>query len=319
MSITAAMVKELRERTGSGMMECKKALVETKGDLELAIENMRKSGLAKADKKSGRTAAEGVVSIRISPDQHQAAVVDVNCETDFVAKGDDFTQFADQVAEAILNNPVDHLDDVQALTLANGKSVDETRRELIAKLGENIAVRRFARFDNQNHFFSYQHGSKIGVLVELKQNDEQLGKDVAMHIAAVKPQCVSEDQVAQDVIDKEKEIFSAQALESGKPQEIVEKMIGGRIKKFLAEITLLGQSFVKDDKISVGELLKGKGTEVLASPGSKWAKVSRKKRKTLPRKSWRRLMPYKPFKSSDSFAVAYLPTSPLLSFDYNAH
>ncbi|MDT8405891.1 MAG: translation elongation factor Ts [Methylococcales bacterium] len=265
MSITAAMVKELRERTGSGMMECKKALVESNGDLELAIENMRKAGLAKADKKSGRTAAEGLIGIRISADQHQAVIVDVNCETDFVAKGDDFSQFVDQITEALLNNANVTAENSDALPLANGKTLDETRRELIAKLGENITLRRFTRFQNNEHFFvSYQHGSKIGVLVELANEDETLGKDIAMHIAAVKPQCVSEDQVSEDIVEKEKEIFTAQALESGKPAEIVEKMIGGRIKKFLAEITLLGQPFVKDDKTSVGQLLTSKNNAVIA-------------------------------------------------------
>ncbi|MGR9043863.1 MAG: translation elongation factor Ts [Gammaproteobacteria bacterium] len=263
MSITAAMVKELRERTGSGMMECKKALVETNGDLDAAIENMRKAGLAKADKKSGRTAAEGVVGVKVSDDGKTAAIVDVNCETDFVAKGDDFVNFVNSVSEALLNADIESLEHLLEMQLANGKTVDEVRRELIAKLGENITVRRFEKFNAEGGVSCYLHGSKIGVLVELSQADEELGKDIAMHIAAINPSCISEEQVSEEAIQKEKEIFSAQALESGKPAEIVEKMISGRIKKFLAEVTLLGQPFVKDDKVTVGKLLESKGNSVV--------------------------------------------------------
>ena len=257
MSISAAMVKELRERTGSGMMECKKALVEANGDMELAIENMRKSGLAKADKKSGRIAAEGVIGVKVSDDNKVAVMVDVNCETDFVAKGDDFVGFVNDVANALLGADVENDEQLQALTLANGQSIDETRRALIAKLGENITVRRFEKFTAaEGGQACYLHGSKIGVIVELSKDDATLGKDIAMHIAASKPEFVSEDQVSADVIAKEKEIFSAQALESGKPAEIVEKMIGGRIKKFLGEITLVGQPFIKaEDGKTVGKLL----------------------------------------------------------------
>jgi len=264
MSISAAMVKELRERTGSGMMECKKALVESNGDMELAIENMRKAGLAKADKKSGRIAAEGVIGAKVSADAKTVVLVDVNCETDFVAKGDDFTGFVNDITDALLAADVENDEQLQALVLASGSSVDETRRALIAKLGENITVRRFVRYTTTDGGqASYLHGSKIGVIVELSKNDSALGKDVAMHIAASKPEYVSEDQVSADVIAKEKEIFSAQALESGKPKEIVEKMIGGRIAKFLAEITLLGQPFIKDDSLTVGKLLASKGTSVV--------------------------------------------------------
>lgn len=264
MSITAAMVKELRERTGSGMMECKKALVETNGDLELAIENMRKSGLAKADKKSGRTAAEGVISTKISDDAKTAVIVDVNCETDFVAKGDDFINFVNNITVALLASDIDTEEQLLAMKLADGNTVDDVRRGLIAKLGENITIRRFAKYHTADGGTAcYLHGSKIGVIVELAKADSELGKDIAMHIAASKPECVSEDQVPAELIEKEKEIFSAQAAESGKPAEIIEKMITGRISKFLAEITLLGQPFIKDDKTSVGKLVASKGNSVV--------------------------------------------------------
>jgi len=264
MSISAAMVKELRERTGSGMMECKKALVEAEGNMELAIENMRKAGLAKADKKSGRIAAEGIIGVRVSDDATVVVMADVNCETDFVAKGDDFTQFVEQITAAMLTADVETEEQLQNLVLANGSTVEETRRALIAKLGENITVRRFLKYTApEGGVASYLHGSKIGVIVELSKNDSALGKDIAMHIAASKPDYVSDDQVSADVIAKEKEIFAAQALESGKPQEIIEKMIGGRISKFLAEVTLLGQPFIKDDSVTVGKLLTGNGNAVI--------------------------------------------------------
>ncbi len=262
MSITAAMVKELRERTGSGMMECKKALVEADGNMETAIENMRKSGLAKADKKSGRTAAEGSIGAQVSADGKIVAMVDVNCETDFVAKGDDFVAFVNDITSTLLTENVESNDQLQAMTLASGETVDEKRRALIAKLGENITVRRFAKFASEGGKACYLHGSKIGVIVDLAKDDRELGKDVAMHIAASNPSYLNEDEVPAADIDKEKEIFSAQALESGKPAEIVEKMISGRIKKFLGEITLVGQAFIKDDKMSVGQLLKSKDNNV---------------------------------------------------------
>lgn len=263
MSISAAMVKELRERTGSGMMECKKALVEANGDMELAVENMRKSGLAKADKKSGRIAAEGIIGVKLSADGKTVVMADVNCETDFVAKGDDFVGFVNDVTSALLEADVQNDEQLQALVLSSGETLDETRRALIAKIGENITVRRFVKYSTQEGGqAAYLHGSKIGVVVELAKNDPALGKDIAMHIAASKPEYVSEDQVSAEVIAKEKEIFSAQALESGKPAEIVEKMVGGRINKFLAEITLLGQPFIKDDSQTVGKLLTANGNAV---------------------------------------------------------
>lgn len=266
MNISAAMVKELRERTGSGMMECKKALVEANGDMELAIENMRKSGLAKADKKSGRIAAEGVIGVKVSADGKTVVMADVNCETDFVAKGDDFSGFVNDLVNALLSADVESDEQLQALALANGQSVDETRRALIAKLGENITVRRFQKFVTADGGQAcYLHGSKIGVIVELAKADAELGKDVAMHIAASKPMCVSADQVAAESIEKEKEIFLAQQEEKikGKPADIVEKMVTGRINKFLSEVTLQGQAFIKDDSKTVAQLLKEKGNDVV--------------------------------------------------------
>jgi elongation factor Ts len=264
MSITAAMVKELRERTGSGMMECKKALVEANGDMEAAIENMRKSGLAKADKKSGRIAAEGKIGVKVSDDGKSAAIVDINCETDFVAKGDDFVGFVNNVVDGLLKNDITSMEQLLEMTLPDGKTVEQTRRELIAKLGENITIRRFEKIvSDAGGAGCYLHGNTIGVIVELSTSDAELGKDVSMHIAASKPLCVSEKDVPAEMIEKEKEIFTAQAEESGKPAAIIEKMISGRIRKYLAEITLEGQAFIKDDKVTVGKLVAGKGASII--------------------------------------------------------
>ena len=266
MAITASMVKELRERTSAGMMECKKALSETDGDMEAAVQLLRTSGAAKADKKAGRVAAEGVVSIYISDDKKLGVIVEVNSETDFVAKGDDFQDFAADIAAVVAaTNPAD-LDALNATKLASGETVDETRRALIAKLGENITVRRFERVEASGdaEISSYQHGLKIGVLVNSTGGNENLGKDLAMHVAALKPICVSTDEVPADAVEKEKEVFSAQAAESGKPPEIIEKMITGRINKFLNEVALHGQDFVKDPAISIGKLLKAENATVVA-------------------------------------------------------
>ncbi|MDH5180045.1 MAG: translation elongation factor Ts [Gammaproteobacteria bacterium] len=261
MSITAAMVKELRERTGAGMMECKKALVETNGDIDAAIELMRKTGLAKADKKAGRTAAEGLVVIRMSDDAKTAAIVEVNCETDFVSKGDDFIAFAEGIADrALADKPAD-MEALLAAPLTAG-SVEDTRKALIAKLGENMSVRRFAVMNAKGKFAGYMHGNRIGVLVDLEGGDETLGKDLAMHVAAGKPVCVDESEVPVELIEKEREIFEAQAAESGKPADIIAKMVDGRINKFLKEITLLGQPFVKDADQTVEKLLKAAGAKV---------------------------------------------------------
>jgi elongation factor Ts len=266
-TISAGMVKELRERTSSGMMECKKALVEANGDMELAIENMRKAGLAKADKKSGRIAAEGIIGVKVSDDGKAVAIVDINCETDFVAKADDFVNFVNSVSVALLNaEGIETEEQLLALPLEGGVTVDEMRRGLISKLGENITVRRFEKFKTtEGGTAAYLHGNKIGVIVELAMADQELGKDVAMHIAASKPVCVSEDQVPTESIEKEKEIFLAQQEEKikGKPVDIVEKMIAGRVSKFLGEVTLLGQPFIKDDKKTVGQLAKEKGNIII--------------------------------------------------------
>lgn len=262
MAITAALVKELRERTGAGMMECKKALVETDGDLDAAIEHMRKSGLAKADKKAGRVAAEGVVMIELSEDGKSAAMVEINSETDFVSQGDDFKGFAAAVTAAALSKMPETLEALMELPL-DGGSVNEVRQALVAKIGENIQVRRFSTFKTDHQFGTYLHGTRIGVLVEIKGGNDDLAKDVAMHVAASRPICVAASDVPADLLEKEKEIFTAQAKDSGKPDNIIEKMVEGRIRKYLAEVTLLGQPFVKDPDQSVEKLLKSKDAEVL--------------------------------------------------------
>jgi len=266
MSITAAQVKELRERTGSGMMECKKALVDAGGDMDAAAEALRKTGMAKADKKAGRVAAEGLIAIEVSADSRTAAMVEVNCETDFVAKKEDFQDFAAAIAQRVLaDNPAD-TDSLLAMPLndAGGTSIEDARKALIATIGENITVRRFVRMESDNTIASYRHGVRIGVLVDLAGGDATLGKDLAMHVAAhdPRPVCVSEDQVPADMVAKERDIFTAQARESGKPDNIIEKMIEGRIRKFLGEITLLGQAYVKDPDQTVGKLLNAAGAEV---------------------------------------------------------
>jgi len=267
MAVTAEAVKALRERTGAGMMECKKALVETNGDLEAAAEIMRKSGLAKADKKAGRVAAEGVVVIERSADGRTAAVVEVNSETDFVAREKDFQAFAASVARAALEQQPKDLDALNAAKLASGQSVEETRRALIARIGENMSVRRFEIVHADAPLASYRHGTKIGVLVALEGGDEQLGHDLAMHVAGLNPQYLSADQVPADMVAKEREIAEAQVAadpkNASKPAEIVAKMVDGKVRKVLGEITLLGQAFVKDDKQTVEAVLKKAGARVV--------------------------------------------------------
>lgn len=266
MTISAAQVKELRERTGLGMMECKAALSETQGDMDAAIEWLRKKAGAKVEKKSGRTAADGAIGVFLSPDRKLAALVEVNSETDFVAKGDDFMAFANAVAAAAArDNPADTAA-LGASVLEKGgtQTVAQMREALVSKLGENIAARRFARYAAATgHVASYVHGRKIGVVVEMTGGDEALARDIAMHVAASRPECVSRNEVPADVIEKEKDVFRAQAADSGKPPEIVEKMIQGRINKFLGEITLLGQPFVKDPDTTVEKLLKAKNAQVV--------------------------------------------------------
>ena len=264
MAITAALVKELRERTGAGMMECKKALVETDGDIEKAIENMRKSGQAKAAKKAGRIAAEGVIVIHSSEDGRKVAMAEVNSETDFVAKDDNFLSFANAVVERILDSDVEDVEALKNLPLHEGEetTVEEARQALVSKIGENINVRRFVRLESAQPVATYRHGSRIGVLVEMTGGDEELGRDLAMHIAASNPVCVAEQDIPAELLAKEKEIFEAQARESGKPDNIIEKMIEGRMKKYIGEVTLTGQPFVKDPDTKVGKLLESKGASV---------------------------------------------------------
>jgi elongation factor Ts len=255
------MVKELRDRTGAGMMECKKALVETGADMEAAVEFLRKSGLAKADKKSSRVAAEGKIALAVSDDGKQAVMVEVNCETDFVAKDENFNAFAGRVAQNALN---ENSADVQALleTRIDAASVEETRQALITKIGENVQVRRLVHASSEGTLGAYIHGGKIGVLVDVDGGDEALAHDLAMHIAAMNPEFVSADDVPADIIAREKDILVAQAEGSGKPPEIVEKMVTGRLRKHLSGITLLGQPFVKDGDLTVEKLLKQNGASV---------------------------------------------------------
>jgi elongation factor Ts len=262
MAVTAAMVKELRERTGAGMMECKKALVETDGDLEAAVENLRKSGLAKADKKSGRVAAEGKIIMAANDDGSQAVMVEVNCETDFVAKDDSFNAFAEAVAAKALELGGDDVATLMASEI-NGETIEHARQALVAKIGENIQVRRVVRVDADGSLGQYVHGGRIGVIVDLEGGDAELAKDLAMHVAALSPAYVSRDDVPAEIVTKEKDILVAQAADSGKPAEIIEKMVSGRLNKHLAEITLLGQPFVKDSDVKVEDLLNSKNAKVL--------------------------------------------------------
>ncbi|MDB6092323.1 MAG: Elongation factor Ts [Gammaproteobacteria bacterium] len=264
MNITADAVKQLRERTGAGMMECKKALVETKGDLDAAADLMRKQGLAKADKKASRVAAEGVVVIEKSSDAHTAAMVEINCETDFVAREQDFRGFAQAVAARALAVRPASLEALLATKLESGESIEERRRTLIAKIGENISVRRFVVLTSPDHLGAYVHGTRIGALVAVKGGEVQLAHDLAMHVAASNPKYLSQAQVPADVVAKEREILTEQAQAEGKPPEIVAKMVEGRLRKSLGEITLAGQPFVKDPDVTIEKLLKGAKAEATA-------------------------------------------------------
>lgn len=261
-AVTAAMVKELRERTGLGMMECKNALVEAGADIEKAIDDLRKSGQAKAAKKAGRTAAEGAVGVAVSADGKTAIMVEINSETDFVARDENFLGFVAKVANAVLAAGETDAAKIAELPTAEGPTVEVTRQALVQKIGENIQVRRAAMLQAETAIGAYVHGGKIGVLVALKGGNETLGKDVAMHVAATNPMVVSGDQVPTDVLEKEKEIIRAQPDMAGKPEEIVEKMLGGRISKFLKEVSLLDQPFVKNPDTTVGKLVKDAGAEV---------------------------------------------------------
>lgn len=261
-NITAKMVAELREITGLGMMECKKALVEALGDLKKAEEIIRVKSGAKAGKVASRVASEGVISIALSADHKKAAIVEINCETDFVGKDVNFLDFTTAVADAILKHEINSQEELLQIKLDNGKTIEETRKDIIAKIGENISIRRFQYLSTEGQIASYLHGKKIGVLLDITGGDAQLGKDIAMHIVASKPLCVSRADVAQDKIEEEKHIYTQQALQSGKPAEIVAKMVDGRINKFLAEITLLEQPFVKNPDVTVGKLLQNQNAKV---------------------------------------------------------
>jgi elongation factor Ts len=266
MNISAEAVKQLRERTGAGMMECKKALVETKGDLDAAAELMRKQGLAKADKRATKIAAEGVIVLEKSADGRVAAMVEVNSETDFVAREQEFRSFAQAVAAKALAARPANLEALLAVKLDSGETVEERRRSLIAKIGENISVRRFALLHSKGPLGAYVHGTRIGALVALEGGDEALARDLAMHVAASNPRYLNVASVPADVVSKERDILTEQAQNEakGKPPEILAKMVEGRLRKSLAEITLSGQPFVKDPDTSIEKLLKGANASVTA-------------------------------------------------------
>jgi elongation factor Ts len=255
MAVTASMVKELRERTGAGMMECKKALVETNGDMEAAAESLRKVGLAQADKKASRVAAEGKVVLASNDDKTAAVMVEVNSETDFAAKDANFLAYAEQVAKQALATDTTDVEVLMAADM-NGSNLELARQTLIAKIGENIQVRRITRMTSNENIGAYIHGGRIGVLVEVEGGDGEVAHDIAMHVAAMEPAYIDVDDVPADVLEKEKQFLVSQAAESGKPADIIEKMIAGRMRKHLAAITLLGQAFVKDGDITVAQLLK---------------------------------------------------------------
>ena len=265
MAITAALVKDLRERTGAGMMDCKRALTETNGDMEAAIDLMRTSGAAKAAKKSGRVAAEGLVKVNISDDNKTATILEVNSETDFVTKGDDFINFVNTLGELALKTKPADIEELLTQTLDNGDSLDKAREDIVAKVGENVSIRRVKTVTVDSGVIgAYKHGERIAVLAVLEGGDETLAKDIAMHVAATRPECVTEDQLDSALLEREKAIFVEQARESGKPENIIEKMIGGRMKKFVNEVTLYGQAFVKDPDTTVGALAKASNAEVVS-------------------------------------------------------
>jgi len=259
MAVTAALVKELRERTGAGMLDCKKALVETDGDIELAIENMRKSGQAKAAKKAGRIAAEGVILTKV--EAGKATMLEVNCETDFVARDEGFLAFGNKLLDVAFEKGLNDIEALNASEIEGGVASD-VRDALVAKIGENISPRRVLTVEGDN-LGAYVHGGRIGVVAILTGGEEELAKDVAMHVAASSPQFVKPEQVPAEVVEKEKAIQIEIAMQSGKPAEIAEKMVVGRMKKFTGEISLTGQPFVKDPSVSVGELLKSNSADVV--------------------------------------------------------
>lgn len=264
MVVTAAQVKELRERTGAGMMECKKALEATQGDMQLAIEELRKTGRAKADKKASRIAAEGIVMIQSTADGKCAVLIEINSETDFVARDENFVTFANAVAKTALINRISDITALTQQTLADSTlTVNDARQALIAKVGENINIRRLV-FMDEGHIGTYLHGGRIGVLVKLDSENAELAKDIAMHVAASRPLVVNPEDVPADLVAKEKEIYLAQAASSGKPADIIEKMVQGKLKKFMSEVSLIGQPFVKDPDVLVSSLLTKNRAKVLA-------------------------------------------------------
>ena len=262
-NISAQMVKELRDRTGAGMMECKKALIESEGSMDKAIEAMRKAGQAKADKKSSRIAAEGVVNLAMN--NSFVNMIEINCETDFVAKDENFLEFVKVISNSSIISYKGNLEDFISSKDASGKTFEEIRLELISKVGENVKIRRIKSIDGKNaHLGHYMHGSKIGVVVTLEKENNELAKDICMHIAAMKPSALNSDDISKDDLDKEREIYLAQAKESGKPENIIQKMVDGKIKKYISEVTLVDQVFVKDNDITINELLKKNDNNILS-------------------------------------------------------
>ena len=262
--ITAGMVKELRERTGLGMMECKRALEEADGDLKKAEDLLRIKSGAKAGKMASRVAAEGAIGAYVSPDRKRGALVEINCETDFVAKDPHFAGFVKSVAELAAASAITAVDALAQEQLPSGQSVESARQALVMKLGENLSVRRVAVHKAKGKLAHYLHGTKIGVMLDLEGGDDVLGKDLAMHIAASKPLAISKDQVSAELIARERDIARARATESGKPANLIDKIVDGSVQKYLAEVTLLGQPFVKDDKVSVEKLLTARSAKVNA-------------------------------------------------------
>ena len=262
-NITAQMVKELRDRTGAGMMECKKALLESEGNMDKAIETMRKAGQAKADKKSSRIAAEGVVTL-VMKDGY-ANMIEINCETDFVAKDENFLEFVKVISDASIDSYKENLEDFMNSKHASGKTIEETRLELVSKIGENVKIRRIKSIDGKDSYLGhYMHGSKIGVVVTLEKENDELAKDICMHVAAMKPSALNANDISKNDLEKEREIYMAQAKESGKPENIIQKMVDGKIKKYISEVTLVDQTFVKDNDITISELLKKNDNNVLS-------------------------------------------------------
>src|SRR6056300_62370 len=259
--ITASLVKELREMTDAPMMDCKKALSEVDGDLQKAEELLRVKFGNKASKVSSRVAAEGLISIAISSDGKQGAILETNSETDFCAKNDEFVSFTQKIANAILDSKPSDIDALKTV-LIDGTSVEETRSNLVGKIGENISPRRFVTGTSSGKYHSYLHGGKIGVLLDLDGGDDDLGKDIAMHIAASKPKALDESGISQDLIDAEKRVAIEKAKEAGKPEEMLDKIATGTVNKFLKEVTLLNQAFVKDDKQTIQNLLDSKGAKI---------------------------------------------------------